>query len=125
MTVLVDSNIWIEYFQASALGKKAAEFIEGKEKVIVSTLNIAEVYRHVLVKRNKADAEKAIDIMQQFSYVIPVTTEIAKQAACLKHEKKLGLADAIIYATAIQENATIVTADSDFKGETNVHYIQK
>lgn len=125
MTVLIDSNIWIEYFQASEIGKKVAVFIEGKEKIIVSTLNIAEVFRHVLSKRNRRDAEKAIDIIQQYSFVVSVTTEIAKNAAILKHEKKFGLADAIIYATAIQEDATIVTADSDFKDETNVHYIQK
>ncbi len=54
-----------------------------------------------------------------------VTTEIAKSAAILKHEKNLGLADAIIYATATQENAMLITADSDFKDEKNVQYLRK
>lgn len=115
MTVLVDSNIWVEYFQASVIGKKAVEYIESKEKIVISTLNIAEVYRHVLSKRTKEDAEKAADVLQQFSFIIPVTTEIAKKAATLKHEQKLGMADAIIYATAEQEHATIITADNDFR----------
>jgi len=120
LTVLIDSNIWIEYFQASALGKKAVEYIEGKEKIIISALNIAEVYRHVLSKRTKEDAEKAADVLQQFSFIIPVTTEIAKKAAAFKHEQKLGMADAIIYATAEQDHATIITADNDFRHMQNV-----
>jgi predicted nucleic acid-binding protein len=117
---LIDSNIWIDYFQASAIGKKAVEYIEGKEKIIISALNIAEVYRHVLSKRTKEDAEKAADVLQQFSFIIPVTTEIAKKAAVFKHEQKLGMADAIIYATAEQEHATIITADNDFRHMQNV-----
>ena len=124
MTVLIDSNIWIDYFQASAIGKKAVAYIESKEKIIISTLNIAEVYRHVLSKRNKQDAEKAVDVLQQFSFIIPVTTEIAKKAAIFKHEKKLGLADAIIYATAEQEQATIITADNDFRHMQNVLIVE-
>lgn len=124
MTVLIDSNIWIDYFQASAIGKKAGEYIESKEKIVISTLNIAEVYRQILSKRDKQDAEKAVDILQQFSFVIPVTTEVAKKAAILKHEKKLGLADAIIYATAEQEHATLITADNDFRHMQNVIIVE-
>ena len=34
MTVLIDSNVWIEYLNGSERGKKAISFIEGKERVI-------------------------------------------------------------------------------------------
>jgi len=45
-------------------------------------------------------------------------------AAKIKHEEKLGLGDAIIYATAMKENATLLTGDSDFKNKKNVIFIQ-
>ncbi len=49
MTVLVDSWGWIEYFNGSAPGEKVRELIENpKEKVIVSAINIAEVYNSFL-----------------------------------------------------------------------------
>ncbi|MBI5002607.1 type II toxin-antitoxin system VapC family toxin [Candidatus Woesearchaeota archaeon] len=120
---MIDSNLWIEYFSGSLLGKKVQALIEGEEKIMISTINIAEIYRHVLSKRNKADAERANEILLQYSFSIPVTNEIAKAAAILKHEKKVGLADAIIYATATQENAQVITADNDFRGFENTQII--
>ena len=120
LTVLIDSNLWIEYLNGTPLGKKASEFIEGNERVVISAINLAEVFRHVLSKKKRADAEKAKEILLQYSFSIAVTTNIAIEAATLKVEKSMGLADAIIYATAKQENAQIITADNDFRGQENV-----
>ncbi|HHF55597.1 MAG TPA: type II toxin-antitoxin system VapC family toxin, partial [Thermoplasmatales archaeon] len=48
MTVLIDSWAWIEYFRGSEYGGKVKKYIEGKEKAIISAINIAEVYRWIL-----------------------------------------------------------------------------
>lgn len=40
-----------------------------------------------------------------------------------RHEKKFGMADAIVLATAKLHDAKIVTGDDDFKGEPNVSYV--
>ncbi len=123
MTVLIDSNVWIEYFAGSERGKKAIPFIEGNEKIVISTINLAEVYRHILSKKNKQEAEKAKEGMLQYSFCIPVSTEIAIAAAITKHEKKIGLADSIILAIAQQENALLVTDDNDFRGQKNIQFV--
>lgn len=44
MPVLIDSWAWIEYFKGSRKGEKAKKYIEGKERAIISAINIAEVY---------------------------------------------------------------------------------
>ena len=123
MTVLIDSWAWIEYFKGSESGKKAKKYIEGKEKAIISTINVAEVYRWILRFYNEKIAEEKIDIMKERCFVIPVDEEIAIMAAKIKHERKFGLGDAIIYATARKENAHLLTGDSDFKNMENVIFI--
>ena len=124
MTVLIDSWAWIEYFKGSKAGEKVKKYIEGKEKAIISAINIAEVYRWILKFYNDEIAEEKIEAMKERCFVIPVDEEIAVMAAKIKHEEKLGLGDAIIYATAMKENATLLTGDSDFKNKKNVIFIQ-
>lgn len=119
---MVDSWAWVEYFKGTSSGKKAASYIEGEEKVIVSAINVAEV-RLFLLRHKPAEAEKHISFLLNTSFPITISTEIALHAAKIKHEKKLGLADAIVMVTAMMHNAKIITGDDDFKGEEGVIYI--
>ncbi|MBI2663769.1 type II toxin-antitoxin system VapC family toxin [Candidatus Woesearchaeota archaeon] len=122
MTVLVDSWAWIEYFRGTRFGEKARGYIEGEEKVIVSAINVAEV-RLFLLRHKRAEEARLIRFLLNTSFPVPVSTEIAVQAAGAKHEKKFGMADAIILATAKMHDAKIVTGDDDFKGQEAAVYI--
>ncbi len=124
MTVLIDSWAWIEYLKGTAYGQKAKEYIEGDDEKIVSSINVAEIY-NFLLKNKPNEADNLIDVVIKTSFVIFLQTEIALQAARYKHEKKFGMADAIVLATANAHNAQIVTGDDDFKDEKNVVYIGK
>ena len=124
MTVLVDSWAWIEYFKGSTPGLKAGEIIESGRKLLLSTINISEIYFFLL--RNKpAEADKLINFVLSSSFVISIDSRIALKAAKIKQIQKLGLADAIVIATAEENNATILTGDDDFKNSKNVIYIGK
>lgn len=122
MTVLVDSWAWIEYFKGTLSGKKATGHIEGEEKIIVSAINVAEV-RLFLLRHKPAEAENLITFLLNTSFPVPISTEVAMLAARIRHEKKLGMADAIVMATAIMHKARIVTGDDDFEKEEGVIYI--
>ncbi len=122
MTVLVDSWAWIEYFKGTTAGEKARRCIEGDEKVIVSAINVAEV-RLFLLRHKRAEEGKLIRFLLNTSFPVPISTEIALQAAEAKHEKNFGMADAIVLATAKLHDAKIVTGDDDFKGEEAAIYI--
>ena len=99
MTVLVDSWSWIEYFHGTESGEKVKEVIENiQEKIIVSTINIAEVYNAFLRDYNESFAEISRKTIRHRSYVIEVTEDIAIGSAKIKHEMKWGLGDSIIYA---------------------------
>ena len=121
MTVLIDSWAWIEYFKSSEAGKRAKGFIEGGS-IIISAINVAEVFRHMLIL-SKKDAEDALSFMLKISFVVPVSVKLAKDAALIKHEKKWGLGDSIVLATALQHGAKVVTGDSDFKNEPSVIFL--
>ncbi len=130
MTVLVDSWAWIEYFKGSAAGEKVKRIIEDtQEKIIVSSINIAEVYNSFLRDYshpyNERYAEASRKAMKQRSYVYEVDEEIAVDSARIKHEKKWGLGDSIIYATAKREGAKVLTGDPHFKSSNDVIFLER
>lgn len=62
--------------------------------------------------------------MQQ-GLVVELTSSLALSAARIGAEKKLPLADSIIYATAIDREATLWTQDADFEGLPGVRYFPR
>ena len=122
MTVLIDSWAWIEYFKGSPLAAKAKEIIESSQKILLSTINVGEIY-HFLLKNKPDEAEILIKFVLSSSFVIPLDSSIALKAAKIKYDKKIGLADSIVIATAEENNAKILTGDEDFKDMENVIYI--
>ena len=124
LTVLVDSWAWIEYFKGSPAAQKAKEIIESSQQLLVSAINISEIYLF-LIRNRASEAEKLIKFVLDSSFVIPLETGLSLKAAKIKHEHKIGLADAIVMATAEESKAEILTGDDDFKNMKNVIYIGK
>lgn len=124
MTVLVDSWAWIEYFKGTTAGGEAAKIIESGQQLLVSAVNLSEIYCFLL-RTMPAESERLVSFVTASCFVIPVEAQIALNAAKIKVSRKIGLADAIIMATAEENNATILTGDDDFKGVKNVIYIGK
>ncbi len=121
---LVDSSGWLEYF---ADGKNSDFFttaIEDTENLIVSTINIYEVFKCILQQRNENDAIQAVAVMHQ-ARVVDVTSSLSLFAARISYETKLPMADSLILATAKSMKAIFWTQDSDFKEIPDVKYIRK
>ncbi len=129
MNVLVDSWSWIEYFTSTPVGvNDVAPVLEDPQnEVIVSTVNIAEVYKSFLrdfpYPDNQRFAEDSKAAIIQRSYVFDVDQEIAVESAKINHKMKLGLGDSIMYATAIREGAKVLTGDLHFKGVKDAIYL--
>ncbi len=128
MIVLVDSWSWIEYFNGTVPGEKVREVIENlNEKVMISTVNIAEVYKAFLRDFPHPDNERYAEIsrsaMIERSYVIEVNEEIAVESAKINHRMKLGLGNSIMYATAKKEGAMVLTGDPHFKNVKDAIYL--
>ena len=64
----------------------------------------------------KPEEEAALDILFRRLTVHPLDTSVIERAIALRQESKMGLADAIIAATALVHGLNLVTRnDGDFK----------
>ena len=124
MAVLIDSWAWIEYFKGTSAGNKAKEIIESGDKLLLSTINVSEIYIFLL-KNKPEESDKLINFVLNSSFVMLLDSKLAISTAKIKQSKKIGLADAIVIATAEENKATILTGDDDFKNMENVIYLGK
>jgi predicted nucleic acid-binding protein len=92
--------------------------------VIVSTVNIYEVFKWVLRQRTVQEAFYAVAIMFE-CHVIALDTQLALEAVLLSKDHKLSFADSIILATAQVHGAILWTQDAHFAGIAGVQYIPK
>jgi len=108
--ILVDTDVLVDYFRGSA---KAEAFIKKYHlRIILSSIVVAELYAGV-----KGDNEQATlqDFISLFP-VVPVSFQIAKAGGLYKRNYAkshgVGLADAILAATAEVENAELKTLNT-------------
>ncbi|MFQ5667677.1 MAG: type II toxin-antitoxin system VapC family toxin [Candidatus Binatia bacterium] len=113
--ILVDSSGWIEYLADRPKADEFASYLESREPLLVSAIEIYEIYKVIRRDLSEERALEAISALRRAS-IVPVDETLALEAADLSLERGLAMADALIYATARRYNATVVTADTDFDG---------
>jgi predicted nucleic acid-binding protein len=106
-SILLDTDVLVDFLRGHS---KAVAFVNAHSaRIILSSIVVAELYAGV-----KGDAEQAAleDFVSLFR-VVPVSAEIAKSGGLYKRDygksHGVGLADAILAATAEAENAELKT----------------
>ena len=109
MTYLYDTNIFIDFFSGTSRIDDIfnVEFINQND-IIISQINKIELLSHPNITLSD---EKKFEIFLNSFRIININTQIEKLTIQLRRKYKLKLPDAIIAATAINENAEIVTRD--------------
>ena len=120
---LVDSSGWLEYFGDGGNADFFAPAIEDTENLIVSAINIYEVFKKLLLEKDENVALHAVAAMR-IALVQPVNEGIALAGARISHESGLPMADGLILATARFHNAVLWTQDSDFVNIQGVKFIK-
>lgn len=121
---LVDSVGWIEFFGGGPLAGRYAKHLDPASSVVVPTIVLYEVYKKIKRERSEEAALVAVSTMQT-ARMVPLTEPLSLTAADLSLRYKLGMADAIVYASALQEGAQLVTSDKDLKDLPQVIYYAK
>ncbi|MEK6564034.1 MAG: type II toxin-antitoxin system VapC family toxin [Candidatus Omnitrophota bacterium] len=116
---LVDSSGWLEFFTDGPLAQKYFSYLEKIEEIVVPALIIYEVYKKIKRERSEEDALLAVAHMGK-ARVVVLDDSLALTAADVSLRYNLAMADAIIYATAQQEKAKLITSDKHFLGLHNV-----
>ena len=109
-SILLDTDILVDFFRGHS---KAVAFVNAHSaRIILSSIVVAELYAGV-----KGDAEQtALENFVSLFHVVPVGTGIAKAGGLYKRDygksHGVGLADAILVATAEAENADLETLNT-------------
>lgn len=121
---VVDSSGWIEYLAGGRNADFFREPIEDTERLLVPTLSLFEVYRHLLRHLGGNEALNVIASMRQGT-IVDLDDRLALDAAELSVATKLPLADSIMLAVARAQDAVLWTQDADFEGLENVRLKRK
>lgn len=123
--ILVDSCGWLEYFSGGPLADTYEQYLKKKNDLIIPTIVLYEVYKKIKRETAEENASLAAAQMESSGIIISLNESIALLAADCSIEHALPMADAIVYATAKTENASLISSDVHFKGLANVKYIGK
>lgn len=105
--ILLDTDVLIDFFRGT---KKAVDLINlDSERILLSSIVVAELFAGV-----KGDTEQTVlENFVSLFRVVPISTEIAKAGGLYRRDygksHGVGLADAILAATAEAEDAELKT----------------
>ena len=108
--IVLDTDVLVDFLRGHS---KAVDFVNAHaDRIILSSIVVAELFAGV-----KGDAEQAVlDNFVSIFRVVPVSAEIAKAGGLYKRDygtsHGVGLADAILAATAEAENAELKTLNT-------------
>lgn len=121
---VIDTSAWIEWLVASPTGKKLAKEIPEKTLCVVPTIVQLELSKWLWRELGESQADQVIAYTMKCR-VAPLDTATALVAADLHRRHKLATADAIVYATAVQQGAELLTCDAHFQGLPGVVLLAK
>ena len=121
---LVDTCIWIEFTSNTATGQTYDSLLREPNKLMLSTMVVYEL-RKWLARHMEPEAADELMTAILTAHVVEPTASIALQAAELSKTYKLHAMDALIYATALEHGAELVTCDAHFKDLPGVDYTPK
>ena len=122
--IVVDTSIWIEWLMNSSLKPVISKVFPNTSQCIVPTIVQLELDKWLTREVGESEADQVIAYTQN-CVVIALDTKIALQAADLHRQYKLATADAIVYASALVNNAQLLTCDAHFANLPNALYIRK
>jgi predicted nucleic acid-binding protein len=111
-----DTRFFIELYyskEEKTLGKMKTE--KNQREKHVSTISIHEIYKLTLTREGRQTAQLRTTLLEKDFKTVPVTSEIAKASAELRHKFKISMGDSIIAATAQSLKATIISDDPHFQ----------
>ena len=119
---LVDSSGWVEFIGDGPLAEKFAPYFEREEHLLVPAIVLHEVYKKLLSAQVSTAADRFLSVVLR-ARLVPIDERLALLAARISLDRRLAMADAMIYATALAAGAHLITSDSHFQGLAEVTVI--
>jgi len=121
---LFDSCVWAEILAESEAGKTYKQRLPAARQLLVPTLVLYEVSKWASRTMSSQKVDEVLVTLLTYQ-VVESTVAITVYAAELATKYKLHALDALIYTTALEHNAELVTCDAHFKDLPQVAYTAK
>ena len=121
---VLDSSCWLEFAEDSSIGDAVAPIVADVDNLLVPTIVLYEVFKKLTALEGAVYASEFVQEMLNGD-VIPLDISLSIDAANISRKYRLPMADSIIYATVMQHDAILWTADKHFKGFPKVQYFDK
>jgi len=121
---LVDTSAWLEWLGDTVLGRSIGPELPKSDEWVVPTIVQYELARWLAREVSEDAADETIAFSTQ-CVVTPLDTRLATRAAEIARDHSLPMADAIVYATAVEVGADVLTCDARFAELPRVHYLPK
>ncbi|MBI4653848.1 MAG: type II toxin-antitoxin system VapC family toxin [Nitrospirae bacterium] len=112
---VIDSSGWVEFFTDGRFSAQYSKYFKDTTKIITPSIVLYEVYKKVKKEWTEEDALLTVSLMNKTT-IISLNESLALLAADLSLKYALPMADAIVYATALENNCIVITSDAHFKG---------
>jgi predicted nucleic acid-binding protein len=122
--LVVDTSAFIEWLIGSKTGEGLTTLLPVEAEWLVPTLVQFELAKWLTRERGEDMADEVIAFTQT-CVVVPLDTAIALRAVESAGKHMLATADAIVYATALEHSAELLTCDAHFEGLMQVIYRSK
>jgi len=122
LKIALDTNILIYFLEgtepyATKVENILNSFMKGENQGIISTLNVAEVLTGFYAAKDEKRATRTKSLLQDLTHnsfkILPVTFQIADLAASLRAKRGGKLPDALIAATAIDQEADLIYSQDE------------
>jgi predicted nucleic acid-binding protein len=107
---VVDTSAWIERVSDSPTGKRVKPEWPPREQLLVPTLVQLEIAKWLRRETSEETMDQVLAYTER-CVVAQLDTRTALRAAEICREHKLSTADAIIYATALEHGAELLTCE--------------
>jgi predicted nucleic acid-binding protein len=121
---VLDTCVWIEIVLGSPLGVQLNSLLSDKKSVLVPSMVQFELRRWALREYAAPTADFIVLALRE-AVIVPTDERVAFLAADLAKTHNLHALDALIYATALEHDAELVTCDAHFKDLPQVDYTPK
>lgn len=120
ISFVLDSFALLAYLQDEPAGHRMEKLLDTAEKqrckLFLSLINLGEILYIVERRGGVVKAHDALALIRQLPIeILPADEQTVFVAAHIKANHALSYSDAFVVATAMQEQATILTADPEFR----------
>ena len=116
MSLVLDTFALFQLFSGGEKGEKVRRILRRDTNIFVSVLSLYEIGTAITKQINRKKAEEYLRAIRVHYKILDVNEKIAMKAIELKRKHNMPAIDCLIYATAILNNAKVVSGCRHFKG---------